>query len=161
MEINNNDDDGGASTQPVDRVEFEFPVVGTAYTAFDVVNTALQPGTPVELRPEPDNEYDQYAVAVYWCGDKLGYVPNKGYSCPRCFTPVAHTGNYEPLCDVCGVRGVAGGMSYRLSGRQIFPDKYVAYVTELFTDNPRVPIRLKVMLDDKNTASLFGSALGK
>lgn len=35
-----------------------------------------EPGESVELRPEPDNEVDPYAVAVYSCrGIQLGYVP--------------------------------------------------------------------------------------
>lgn len=35
-----------------------------------------RPGEAVELRPEPDNAVDPYAVAVYSCrGIQLGYVP--------------------------------------------------------------------------------------
>lgn len=30
---------------------------------------------PVQLQPEPENMYDEYAVSIYWGGNKLGYVP--------------------------------------------------------------------------------------
>lgn len=34
-----------------------------------------QPGEPIELRPEPDNKFDEHAVAVYSCrGIQLGYI---------------------------------------------------------------------------------------
>lgn len=36
---------------------------------------ALRPGTPLTLTPEQDNPYDPQAVAVYWLGRKLGYLP--------------------------------------------------------------------------------------
>lgn len=33
------------------------------------------PGEPVELRPEPENKHDRWAVAVYSCrGMQIGYV---------------------------------------------------------------------------------------
>lgn len=36
----------------------------------------LQPGDPVELRPEPDNPKDPQAIAVYTrCGIQIGYLP--------------------------------------------------------------------------------------
>lgn len=36
---------------------------------------ALRPGTALALRRESDNPHDPDAVAVYWHGDKLGYLP--------------------------------------------------------------------------------------
>lgn len=40
----------------------------------------LLAGNPVELRPEPTNEYDEFAVEVFWKAKdgtprKIGYVP--------------------------------------------------------------------------------------
>lgn len=36
---------------------------------------ALRPGAPLTLTPERDNPHDPQAVAVYWQGRKLGYLP--------------------------------------------------------------------------------------
>lgn len=57
------------------------PIVGIAYPnkrgptrIFEL--QVCQPGEVLELRPEPDNEFDPYALAVYSCrGIQLGYVP--------------------------------------------------------------------------------------
>jgi hypothetical protein len=40
-----------------------------------VLWAALQPGAPLDLVREPDNPSDTDAVAVYWRGRKLGYLP--------------------------------------------------------------------------------------
>lgn len=35
-----------------------------------------EPGDEIELRPEPDNEADEHAIAVYsTTGDQMGYLP--------------------------------------------------------------------------------------
>lgn len=37
-----------------------------------------KPGEPVELRPEPKNQYDEHAIAVFSCrGIQLGYLPSE------------------------------------------------------------------------------------
>lgn len=37
-----------------------------------------QPGEPVELRPEPNNQFDEHAVAVFSCRDiQLGYLASE------------------------------------------------------------------------------------
>ncbi len=35
----------------------------------------IRPGDPVTLRREPRNPHDRKAVALYWHGRKLGYLP--------------------------------------------------------------------------------------
>ncbi len=37
--------------------------------------SALRPGASLDLVREADNAADPDAVAVYWCGRKLGYLP--------------------------------------------------------------------------------------
>ena len=37
----------------------------------------LKPGKRLKLKTEPDNPYDPQAVALYYKGAKLGYVPRK------------------------------------------------------------------------------------
>jgi hypothetical protein len=37
-----------------------------------------QPGEPIELRPEPDNHFDEHAIAVFSCrGIQLGYLASE------------------------------------------------------------------------------------
>lgn len=37
-----------------------------------------QPGEPVELRPEPNNHFDEHAIAVFSCrGIQLGYLASE------------------------------------------------------------------------------------
>jgi hypothetical protein len=36
---------------------------------------ALRPGSPLTLSAEADNPHDPQAVAIYWRGRKLGYLP--------------------------------------------------------------------------------------
>lgn len=37
-----------------------------------------KPGEPIELRPEPDNKYDEHAIAVFSCrGIQLGYLASE------------------------------------------------------------------------------------
>lgn len=37
-----------------------------------------KPGEPIELRPEPDNQFDEHAIAVFSCrGIQLGYLPSE------------------------------------------------------------------------------------
>lgn len=37
-----------------------------------------KPGEPVELRPEPKNDHDEHAIAVFSCrGVQIGYLPSE------------------------------------------------------------------------------------
>jgi hypothetical protein len=37
-----------------------------------------RPGEPIELRPEPNNKYDEHAIAVFSCrGIQLGYLASE------------------------------------------------------------------------------------
>ncbi|WP_275100241.1 HIRAN domain-containing protein [Sedimenticola hydrogenitrophicus] len=51
------------------------PVAGLQYHRGEEVWPQLQAGMPLELKREPENRYDRKAVAVYWQGAQLGYVP--------------------------------------------------------------------------------------
>lgn len=91
----------GRSTQPTPRYLLSATVAGTPY--YDFPNVGLQllqaadpnhrtlseaeghshendeqlPEHPATLVPEPDNEFDFRAIAVYWNGHKLGYIPQR------------------------------------------------------------------------------------
>lgn len=48
---------------------------GTGYYDYFDALPLLSPGTPLQMRREPDNRYDCYAVAVDHGPHKLGYIP--------------------------------------------------------------------------------------
>lgn len=50
-------------------------VAGWQYHQGDSIWNALQPDDALSLCREPQNPYDESAIAVYACGVKIGYVP--------------------------------------------------------------------------------------
>lgn len=63
-------------TEHTARVPFYSCYVrGTRYGDYRRINKRLKKGMPVELRREPDNPYDRYAIGIWWKNYKLGYVP--------------------------------------------------------------------------------------
>jgi hypothetical protein len=52
--------------------ELVLEVAGFRYQQASAANLTL--GEPVEFVPEPDNEFDQYAVAIHYNGQRIGYV---------------------------------------------------------------------------------------
>ena len=50
-------------------------LAGFPYHAGPGVWSRLRPGDPLRLVREPENPHDRRAVAVYWRGCKLGYLP--------------------------------------------------------------------------------------
>lgn len=54
---------------------FACGVAGFAhYEGADILDK-IRDGDSVAIRPEPDNKYDPFAIALFWEGKKLGYVP--------------------------------------------------------------------------------------
>lgn len=51
------------------------PINGLQYYRAKDLIYLLQPGDAIRLSREPNNPYDRQAVALYWHGDKLGYLP--------------------------------------------------------------------------------------
>lgn len=51
------------------------PAAGFQFHAGETVWAALRAHDPLMLRREPSNRYDRNAIAVYWRGRQLGYVP--------------------------------------------------------------------------------------
>lgn len=52
-----------------------FEIAGFTYYDGALVFNQLQIGSALNLVYEPDNKFDPYAVAIYFEGNKLGYVP--------------------------------------------------------------------------------------
>lgn len=53
----------------------ESPLAGFQYYQGQRVWPRLTVGQPLDLRREPDNPFDARAVAVWWHGRQLGYLP--------------------------------------------------------------------------------------
>lgn len=51
-----------------------------AGTKFHENSKKLYPGAPLKLLKEPDNEFDNDAIAVYFDDEKVGYVANSNYT---------------------------------------------------------------------------------
>src|SRR3982751_7052130 len=54
-------------------------VAGVTFRPGNVDDASFDPGRPLALVPEPENEHDPYAVAI-WNGDRtlqVGYVPRE------------------------------------------------------------------------------------
>lgn len=131
---------------PQTHDSFEFPVVGIFYRNGlpDGWLTTLVEGRLVNLVPEPDNHVDPYAVKVMIDDLHVGYVPNRGLSCPKCLIPVAHKSD---VCFECGSNSIRGGLAYRLTMREAFPNNYVCFLDRLRKEEA-YPLRLKVWIRD-------------
>ncbi len=53
----------------------ESPIAGFQYHQGETVWQLLRVGMPLALERETENRHDRKAVAVYWQGAQLGYVP--------------------------------------------------------------------------------------
>lgn len=63
------------SFEPTRNVQ-DFHLAAFAYyDGLDVIDQ-LKPGTPVQLVGEPSNPHDSEAVAIFYQGTKLGYIPS-------------------------------------------------------------------------------------
>jgi hypothetical protein len=77
------------------RVYAEFHIAGFTYgDGIDVVND-LEPGVEVQLVGEPDNPYDPEAVAIFFEGKRLGYVPKNHNSQLSQLLYFGHSGLFE------------------------------------------------------------------
>ena len=55
--------------------DYHLQIVGIYYTGNSKYLSELPPKTILELKAEPDNKYDRYAVSVWHLDHKLGYIP--------------------------------------------------------------------------------------
>jgi len=109
-------------------LDIEFPVLfSEKLPGVKLIAEAISVGSPVELRPEPENSFDESAVAVYYEGIKLGYLPNRGTLCPSCWGPYK---GYSISCPNCGRETeqlVEGGLARRfleLTSQLTFAARY-------------------------------------
>jgi aromatic ring hydroxylase len=52
-----------------------FNIAGFTYYEGVMAFNKLKIGTELQLKPEPENRYDENAVAIYYGAHKLGFVP--------------------------------------------------------------------------------------
>ena len=70
--------EGGNLSLPCDEIlSLECVVAGTTFIKnLKEVEAKLKKGQPLDLKREPDNQYDDFAIAIYnGQGEKLGYIP--------------------------------------------------------------------------------------
>ncbi len=53
----------------------KFSVAGFRFYNGPNLLEKMRPGEPLTLKAEPDNEYDNYAVKIYYQNEHIGYVP--------------------------------------------------------------------------------------
>lgn len=56
-------------------MKVEFNVAGVTFSDFSKIAHTIKAGDLVEAYPEPTNKYDPNAVALYYKGVMIGYVP--------------------------------------------------------------------------------------
>jgi hypothetical protein len=126
------------------KTVLDFPVVGSNYTTVDL--TTLLDGEELTLVPEPTNQYDQYAVAVYRNTEKIGYVPNKGRTCTECWSSVPSRSDTCPKClDYENV--VEGGLAFRMTSLNIFSKNHLCYIQKIDLSNS-MPIQATLLIDN-------------
>lgn len=54
-----------------------FKAAGSKHTQFSDIKAEMMAGVLLDLQFEPDNEFDSNAVAIYFCGHFVGYVPTE------------------------------------------------------------------------------------
>ncbi len=120
-----------------------FPVVGTQYLGGALEYcSSVGKGSVLSLIPEDDNNG---AVAVYHSGRKIGYTPDRGYSCSLC---KVHVPADTKTCPECKgqVHVVKGGMATRLRLIDIWSVGFACFVSELSPDS-KFPVTATLVLD--------------
>jgi len=124
---------------------FKFVVVGTSYIKGAYLQCiSAESGIPLELRSEPDNEYDKDAIGVYLDDMKIGYVPNQGFSCSNCWAPM------DPktyACKECGEHEhiVERGLATRLTNLKVLESKHGCVITEIKEKQKSAPLSVTLV----------------
>ena len=113
------------NTKLADTIEFY--VAGIWYSGYEGYAKTLEVGTPLQLIPEPDNQYDPDAIAVY-CTYKIGYVPNKGYTCANCNGAIALSSSCCPKCN--SEEWIKGGLATRIKLSKVLDQEYGCCITK-------------------------------
>jgi len=63
------------NVMPKDILVLESLVAGTSFRNLKDVEKSLNKSVRLELKREPDNKYDDFAVALYFKKNKVGFLP--------------------------------------------------------------------------------------
>ncbi len=63
------------SILPKEILVLETIVAGTSFRKLQDVEPELKAQVKLELKREPTNEYDEFAIALYFNKNKIGYIP--------------------------------------------------------------------------------------
>lgn len=74
---------------------FNTHVAGFAYYDGALVFKQLEIGSKLELRAEENNKFDAYAVALYFKGKKIGFVPRSENKEIRKFVEMGHNDIFD------------------------------------------------------------------
>lgn len=127
----------------------DFHVVGIPWQgpAAAIVARTAEIGQPVNLVPEPNNPVDPDAIAVYLDGTRIGYVPNRGFSCATCHQ-VARS--QDSVCPQCGSSELgAWGLAGRLvRSKSLMNGQWAAYVSGVETGSKDGYVRCTLIIMD-------------
>lgn len=125
-----------------------FPVVGAKYSTggFEAI-AKLKDGSILQLKSEPNNQFDPHAIMVYTSGEHIGYVPNQGVSCGLCWTHMEINGT---CCNNCGAswdHAVKGGLATRLTQTKSLEKNYACFVLSVNVTDKSMPVQAKLILE--------------
>lgn len=60
---------------PKEILVLECIAAGTSFRRLNKVEKQLEAQVKLTLKREPENEYDEFAVALYFANEKTGYIP--------------------------------------------------------------------------------------
>ena len=63
------------SVMPREILVLETFVAGTSYSNVEDIESKLTTDTKLVLVREPKNEHDEFAIAIYFENNKIGYIP--------------------------------------------------------------------------------------
>ncbi len=63
------------SLMPKDILVLETIIAGTSFRKLKEIEPQLMPQTKLEVIREANNEYDQFAIAIHFEKNKVGYIP--------------------------------------------------------------------------------------
>jgi hypothetical protein len=63
------------NVMPKEILVLESIVAGTSFRKLGKVEKQLQSRVKLALKREADNEYDEFAIALYFDKEKIGYIP--------------------------------------------------------------------------------------
>jgi spore germination protein YaaH len=119
---------GHYNTQYFSSIEFpkqSFTIAGISYYQKNADN--IQFDNKLIMKPEPNNIYDNSAIAIYYKDNKLGYVPNNKYYKILC------NENIKNNLRIINIKSISGKKGIRVIPERFFEEDYIK--NSHFVDN--------------------------